>query len=162
MPLTHPKVYCLLVANIFKPVKFAGPARPGVRHCCNCTHTMVAVTSDGEVMPCSQMSGFFLKDQISLGNVRETPLAELLGDGAYTRTANMTVGDLAGSACATCEHLDYCGGGCRALGLLFSGRRDLSGLTCRDVTKCRYFEGGWYEKIVRSLPGWTNLSQIGS
>lgn len=140
-----------------KPVKFASSDRPGERYCCNCTHAMVAVTSDGEVMPCNQMSGYFLKNGISLGNVRRTPLRDLLGGGAYVRAANMTVRDLGNSECGTCRHLGYCGGGCRALGLLHSGGQGLTGLTCRDVTKCRFFEDSWYHRIVEALPGWTNL-----
>ncbi len=145
-----------------KPVKFASGERPSKRYCCNCTRTMVAITSEGEVMPCNQMSGYFLKNGMSMGNVHQTPLRDLLGDGTYESAANMTVRDLGNSKCRTCEHLGYCGGGCRALGLLYSGRQDISGLTCKDVTKCRFFEGGWYQRIVQALSGWTNLSEIGA
>ena len=145
-----------------KPVKFASFERRGKKYCCNCTHTMVAVTSEGEVMPCNQMSGFFLKNGISMGNMHQTPLRDLLAGGAYVRAANMTVRDLGDSKCGTCRHLGYCGGGCRALGLLYSGRRELAGLTCKDVTKCRFFEDGWYQRTVQALPGWTNLSEIGA
>ena len=48
------------------------------------------------------------------------------------------------------------------MGLLYSGREELSGLTCKDVTKCRFFDDGWYQRIVQALPGWTNLSEIGA
>ena len=113
-------------------------------------------------MPCNQMSGYFLKNGMSMGNVRQTLLGDLLADGSYVRAANMTVRDLGNSECGTCEHLGYCGGGCRALGLLYSGRGEIAGLVCKDVTKCRFFEGGWYQRIVRALPGWTNLSEIGA
>ena len=145
-----------------KPVKFASAERRGEGYCCNCTHSMVAVTSDGEIMPCNQMSGYFLKNGMSMGNVHQTPLGDLLGGGAYVKAANMTVRDLGNSECGTCRHLSYCGGGCRALGLLYSGKEELAGLTCKDVTKCRFFEGGWYRRIVQALPGWTNLSEIGA
>ena len=123
---------------------------------------MVAVTSEGEIMPCNQMSGYFLKNGISMGNVHQTPLGDLLAGGTYVQAANMTVDDLGNSECGMCEHFSYCGGGCRALGLLHSGREELTGLTCKDVTKCRFFEGGWYQRIARALPGWTNLSEIGA
>ena len=145
-----------------KPVKFASTERRGEGYCCNCTHSMVAVTSDGEIIPCNQMSGYFLKNGISMGNVHQTPLRDLLGGGTYVKAANMTVRDLGNSECGTCRHLAYCGGGCRALGLLYSGRGELTGLTCEDVTKCRFFEDGWYQRIVQALPGWTNLSEIGA
>ena len=113
-------------------------------------------------MPCNQMSGFFLKNGISMGNVHQTPLRDLLAGGTYVQAANMTMRDLGNSECGTCRHLGYCGGGCRALGLLYSGRRELAGLTCKDVTKCRFFEDGWYQRTVQALPGWTNLSEIGA
>ena len=145
-----------------KPVKFASGERRGGEYCCNCTHTMVAVTSDGEIMPCNQMSGYFLKNGISMGNMHQTPLGDLLGDGTYVKAANMTVRDLGDSACGACKHFGYCGGGCRALGLLYSGAEELSGLTCKDVTKCRFFEDGWYQRIVQALPEWTNQSEIGA
>ena len=145
-----------------KPVKFASSERPDEGYCCNCTHSMVAVTSDGEIVPCNQMSGYFLKNGINMGNVRQMPLRDLLGDGMYVKTANMTVRDLGNSECGTCRHFDYCGGGCRALGLLYSGKREHTGLMCKDVTKCRFFEGGWYQRIIQALPGWTNLSEIGA
>ena len=64
-----------------KPVKFARGEHRGEEHCCNCTRSMIAVTSDGEIMPCNQMSGYFLKNGISMGNVHQTPLRDLLGGG---------------------------------------------------------------------------------
>jgi hypothetical protein len=27
--------------------------------------------------------------------------------------------------------------------------------------KCRFFDGGWYEKVTQALSGWQNLSDIG-
>lgn len=95
-------------------------------------------------------------------SLRQTPLGDLLGGGTYVGAANMTVRDLGGSACGTCKHFGYCGGGCRALGLLYPGAGELTGLTYRDVTKCRFFDDGWYQRIVQALPGWTNLSEIGA
>ena len=46
----------------------------------------------------------------------------------------------------------------RALGLLYSGCRGLTGLECEDVTKCYFFENGWYQKVTHALSEWTNLS----
>lgn len=37
---------------------------------------------------------------------------------------------------------------------------ELTGLLNRDVTKCRFFNGGWYEKVVQALPGWQNLNDV--
>jgi len=145
-----------------KPVKFAGGRQSDGGYCCQSTHCMAAVTSDGEILPCNQMSGYFLKRGMSLGNVRKTPLRELLGEGDYTRIANMTADDLigAGGKCSTCAHFSYCGGGCRALGQLFSGEAELAGIGREDVTKCYFFERGWYQKVTHALREWTNLSEI--
>lgn len=123
---------------------------------------MASITSSGEILPCNQMSGFFLKNAMSLGNEHRTPLRELLGGGDYVKYADMTVGELrAGSGkCAKCPHFDVCGGGCRALGLLYSGCRGLTGLECEDVTKCYFFENGWYQKVTHGLSEWTNHSDI--
>ena len=38
---------------------------------------------------------------------------------------------------------------------------ELTGFLRRDVTKCRFFDGNWYEKVTRALSGWKNLSDIG-
>ena len=143
-----------------KPVKFARGERRGEGRCCNCAHSMVSVTSEGEIIPCNQLSGYFLKSGISMGNVRQTPLKDLLGGGTYVKAAKMTVRDLGDGKCGTCRHFGYCGGGCRALGLLYSGKGEIAGLTREDVTKCRFFEDGWYQKVVQALSGWTNLSEL--
>ncbi|MBQ9043706.1 MAG: radical SAM protein [Eggerthellaceae bacterium] len=145
-----------------KPVKFAeGQYRDG-GHCCRCAHCMTAVTSEGEVMPCNQMSGYFLKHGISMGNVRRTPLRDLLRDGDYVKAANMTAGDLrsADGKCASCPYFRFCGGGCRALGQLYAGDEDHLSFAHEDVTKCRFFEGGWYQKVTHALSEWTNLSEV--
>ena len=145
-----------------KPVKFAGGACRDGAHCCQCAHQMTAVSSEGEIMLCNQMSGYLLKHGISLGNVHRTPLRDLLRDGDYVKAANMTVGDLrsAGGKCATCPYFRFCGGGCMALGQLYAGDENHVSFTHEDVTKCRFFEDGWYQKITRALSEWTNLSEI--
>ena len=142
-----------------KPVKFAAGAYRDGASCCECVHAMTAVTSSGEILPCSQMSGYFLKNGMSLGNVRQTPLKDLLSGGKYADLADLTAGQLCGRAgkCGRCPHFRSCAGGCRALGLLYTGDRAFAG---EDITKCYFFENGWYEKITRALPGWTNLSEI--
>ena len=142
-----------------KPVKFAKGAYRDGGYCCECTHTMTAVTSSGEVMPCNQMSGYFLKNEMTLANVHDTPLKDILRGGRYTEIADMTAGQLRvrSGKCGRCPHFQYCAGGCRALGVLYTGDRDFAG---EDITKCYFFENGWYQKITQALSGWTNLSEI--
>ena len=145
-----------------KPVKFPEGRYEDGAYCCTCTHSMVAVASDGEIMPCNQMSGYFLKNGISLGNVRQTPLKGLLSCSDYVKTANMTVGELRSSngTCGTCPYFRFCGGGCRALGQLYAGDEGSISFTLEDATKCYFFKNGWYQKVTQALAGWTNLSEI--
>ena len=49
----------------------------------------------------------------------------------------------------------YCNGGCPALGLLFTGDRNGS-----DLSKCVFYENGWYYKVREVLDGWRNSTQI--
>lgn len=142
------------------PVKYAAGEYQDCGYCCNCTHTMIAVTSSGEIMPCNQMSGFFLKHSMSFGNVHQTPLKDLLNSREYLKVANMTAKDLraAGGKCAECPYFHFCGGGCRALGYLFADQPKT--FAREDVTKCYFFENGWYQKITKALSPWTNQSEI--
>ena len=118
---------------------------------------MVAITSTGEVVPCMQMSGYFAKRGISLGNVRERPLGDILASDAYRNVACDTVGNLRGrdGACATCRHLEQCAGGCPALALILPGGEgqgvDAIGA---DPSKCLFFEGGWQQRTEEALAGW--------
>ena len=143
-----------------RPVKFPKGAWREDAPCCPVTCRMCAVTSSGEVMPCMQMSGYFMKYGIHFGNARETPLKELLSGGQNVNIAQMTVGELraAGTKCGACPYFQYCGGGCRALGPLFAGER--ADFAREDVTKCLFYENGWYRKVTEALPYWKNLSEI--
>ena len=76
------------------PVKYPRGHSSDAKPCCSCTFEQVAVTSSGETVPCNQAPGAFLKRGMSLGNVRETPLRDLLSGGDYLKIAKMTVGDL--------------------------------------------------------------------
>ena len=125
---------------------------------CQGNRAMVAVSADGEILPCMQMGGYFLEHGMSYGNVHDTPLRELLSGGEYLRTVCRNVGELraANSRCGSCRFFECCCGGCRALGYLLSGE----GMDGSDLSKCLFFNGGWYARAVEALPGWTSLSPI--
>ena len=118
---------------------------------------MVAITSSGEVVPCMQMSGYFAKRGISLGNVHERPLGDILASDAYRNVACDTVGNLRGrdGACATCRHFEQCAGGCPALALILPGG-ETQGVDAigADPSKCLFFEGGWQQRTEEALAGW--------
>lgn len=134
------------------------PTIPG----CRGNRGMIAVTSSGEVVPCMQMSGLLLECGIHLGNLHQSRLKELISSGTYLDMVCTTVGDVRekNPKCAACKWFEACTGGCRAMGMLYSGqRKDFFG---EDITKCSFFENGWYEKIITTLLGWENLSRIGA
>ena len=125
---------------------------------CRGNRAMVAVSSSGEVLPCMQMSGYFIERGMSYGNVHSTPLKELLSGGDYLQAVCRSVGELraANSRCGSCRFFECCCGGCRALSYLLSG----DGVDGSDLSKCLFFNEGWYERAAEALPGWTNLTPL--
>lgn len=118
---------------------------------CKGNRGMIAVSSSGELVPCLQMSGYFLEHGISLGNVRKTPLKELIKESDYCElaTAPLLKFILNNHKCPSCKYFKACTGGCPALGLLYSGKGD--GYYHEDITKCYFFENGYYEKTLEVL-----------
>ena len=129
---------------------------------CRGNRGMAAVTSSGDIVPCMQESGLLMQLGIHFGNLHRDRLKDLLSSGAYLDNVCSTVGDVRtnNSKCGSCKWFEYCTGGCRAMGLLYSGKRmDFCG---EDITKCRFFENGWYEKVSETLSEWQNLSRAGT
>lgn len=120
---------------------------------CKGNRGMIAVSSSGEVVPCLQMSGYFIEHGISLGNLFKTPLKELVKDSDYVNLATATLFKqiIENDKCADCKYYKACTGGCPALGLLYS--KDIN-FYHEDITKCLFFENGWYEKVTSALKEW--------
>ena len=66
------------------------------------------------------------------------------------------LGEIVAGGCCTDNfcHEDCCGG-CQALGLSTSGDEYHP-----DLTKCLFFEKGYYGKIAGVMSGWKNLSAV--
>ena len=47
---------------------------------CKGNRGMIAISSSGEAVPCMQMSGYFIENGISLGNVHNVSLKQLVTD----------------------------------------------------------------------------------
>ncbi len=139
------------------PMRFAEGAYHDGCSRCLANRQMVAITSAGEVVPCMQMSGYFTKRGISLGNVHEKPLSDILASRAYRNVVCDTVGDLRRreGRCATCQYFEQCGGGCPALALILPGG-EAEGVDAigADPSKCLFFAGGWHQIIKEALAGW--------
>ena len=120
---------------------------------CKGNRGMIAVSSSGEVVPCLQMSGYFMEHGISLGNVFTTPLRELTVDSPYLNLAMAPLLKqiVENDKCGNCKYYKACTGGCPALGLLYSKDVDFYH---EDITKCEFFENGWYEKVTERLKDW--------
>lgn len=117
---------------------------------CKGNRGMIAITSSGEVVPCMQMSGWFMEHGISLANVKKQPLKDIVTKSDYLDIAMATVLQqiLANEKCADCKYYMACTGGCPALGRLYSHRDDFYG---EDITKCTFFENGWYDRVTDKL-----------
>ena len=120
---------------------------------CKGNRGMIAVSSSGEVVPCLQMSGYFIEKGISLGNLFKTPLKDLVTDSPYLNLAMAPLFKqiIENDKCGNCKYYKACTGGCPALGLLYS--KD-SNFYHEDITKCIFFENGWYEKSIEILKEW--------
>ncbi|MDO5445632.1 MAG: radical SAM protein [Eubacteriales bacterium] len=124
---------------------------------CPSTRKMPAVTAEGELYPCMQMSGKLSAIGIRMGNVKESGLIPLLRSGTFVDTVCSTVGMKAeaNETCRNCRWFQYCGGGCPALSINYNG----SFLSC-DPLKCLFFNNGYYERIEELFPDWENLSPL--
>ena len=120
---------------------------------CKGTRGMIAVSSSGEVVPCLQMSGWYMEKGISLGNCLKTPLKELVQHSEYVKlaTAPLLRQILENDKCGNCRYYKACTGGCPALGLLYSSDGNYFH---EDIMKCFFFENGWYERVNEKLGQW--------
>jgi len=120
---------------------------------CKGNRGMIAVSSSGEVVPCLQMSGYFIEKGISLGNLFKTPLKDLVTDSPYLNLAMAPLFKqiIENDKCAECKYYKACTGGCPALGLLYS--KDIN-FYHEDITKCIFFENGWYERVLDNMKGY--------
>ena len=60
--------------------------------------------------------------------------------------------------CANCKYFKACTGGCPALGLLYSNK-DFDYFH-EDITKCYFFENGYYEKVKEELSSYKLLNPL--
>lgn len=152
----HPSERCFQIVPVACAEGEYKDTLPG----CRGARGMVAVTSSGDIVPCIQMSGQMAKMGVRLGNLHQDRLSDLLSSSAYLCNVCATVGDVRRNnpKCASCTWFEACTGGCRGMGFVYSGeRRDFLG---EDLTKCAFFQNGWYKRVTDALSGWRNLSEI--
>lgn len=122
---------------------------------CKANRAMISIAADGTVYPCHQISGFYKSKSIAMPNVKVAGLKRLLQYGEYLNNVCLTVGELrkANSKCDNCKYFEYCIGGCRAAGFIYTDNPIGS-----DLTKCSFFENNYPEKIKYLMKGWECLS----
>ena len=118
---------------------------------------MIAVSANGNVYPCMQMSGYYEAKNETLGNVKESGFRPILQVGKYLAEVCTTVGELAqkNAECDACPYFKYCAGGCRAAALLLTF--DSLGV---DPSRCLFFKNGYYGKAVKAMGDWLNTTPI--
>lgn len=142
-----PKTKC------YAPVPLAyGEARyRDSRPVCQGNRGMVAVTAEGELVPCHQLSGYYMQRGWRLGNVKTDGLQRHLQEGAYLDDICTTLGDLKtqNETCGACPVFNRCAGGCRALALALTDEK--LGV---DPAKCLYFKEGYLDKTKNVMEGY--------
>ncbi len=121
---------------------------------CKGNRGMIAVSSSGEVVPCLQMSGYLMEKGISLSNVKEKSLREIITKSDYCDIATAPILSLIlkNDKCSSCKYIKACAGGCPALGLLYSN--PAGNMFHEDITKCVFFENGWYDRVLSAMDDW--------
>lgn len=116
---------------------------------CKGARGKIAIAANGNVFPCHQMSGYYEQHKDVLGNVKIDSLQAILQDSRYLCEVCTTVDKIKehDRKCANCKFFEHCAGGCRAIALAFTGDK-----LAADPSKCRFFEGGYYEKVVAAMP----------
>lgn len=140
-----------------RPVTYAEGEYRNSLPVCRGNRGLVAVTADGNLTPCLQMSGYYEAKGDVLGNVKSGSLAALLRESRYLSEVCTTVGELAAvnETCGRCPYFRQCAGGCRAIALALTG--DKLGI---DPAKCLFFQEGYPRRIAERLAGWTDLAPL--
>lgn len=121
---------------------------------CDGNRAMVAVTCEGSVVPCLQMSDICARLGYTFESLKERRLADILQSGKWFDAVCMNRYHLReqNKQCDECEWFGHCGGGCRLLGILDTGERTGTyDYAASDPLACLFFKGGWYDRIKERL-----------
>lgn len=122
--------------------KFDGRVQSLRYSVCQSARNTMYISADGKLLPCIPLTGTDIQDEMP--DILETNLIEALSDSNYLKLINMRLEDLLkeNEECNQCEHILYCGGGCRASALVCSGL-----YTGIDSHTCYFFKHGYEQKI---------------
>ena len=113
------------------------------RPVCGGNRGTIGKNSDGSVVPCNQLAGFFEKHGYDLGNVKNG-LQPLLTSGKYLDTVTCPVSKIYehSEKCRNCGYFSHCRGGCRAISMAFT-----NDYLEADPAKCIFFEKGYLKRL---------------
>ena len=126
---------------------------------CGGNRTMMAVTCEGNVVPCLQMSDYVAHLGRTFDNLHERRLADILSGGEWLDAVCKNHYWLReqNRQCDSCEWFGHCGGGCRALGILDAGEKTGTfDYSASDPLACLFFKGGWYDRVRERLGEFTH------
>lgn len=92
-----------------------GPWKADGSFRCDSGEAVCYISSEGDLYPCPGL----IFDRFKVGNVYETPIAELLESPAMSRVRSIDRASI-GEPCASCDN-DRCSGGCRGAAFATSG-----------------------------------------
>ena len=130
-----------------------GGCRP-TRAVCPGNRTMMAVTCEGNVVPCLQMSGYAAEFGYEPDSLRERSLKDIITSGKWHDEVCTNLYELrrANPECDACPWFGHCAGGCRALAMLGSVERgEPLDYLASDPMACLFFKGGWYDRVHERL-----------
>ena len=132
---------------------------------CKGTRGMIGVMSNGNLVPCIQMSGSLEELGIRYENVHEHKLKDLITESSYLDAVCTNLHKLRKNCkkCDECKYFKYCCGGCRGIGMICSMDKVEKGYHPDyygpDLARCLFFSQGWYKKITAAFPDHENLSR---
>jgi len=124
---------------------------------CTAFHLKPSVLTNGDIVHCSPMAGYYELWNLPKENVKRDGLRKILTESSFSAALDLTVKDKlrANDKCAACPYVRNCQGGCPALSVL-SGGDFLS----PDGYKCVFFNKGYYEVFCEALSGWKNMNPM--
>lgn len=136
------------------PVKDKDGACRPTRPVCMGNRIMMAVTCEGDVVPCLQMGGHAAELGHRPDSVKERSLKDIVTSGTWHDEvcANLHTLRKSNAECDACPWFGHCAGGCRALAM-FAGieRGETPDYFACDPMACLFFKGGWYDRVRERL-----------
>ena len=132
---------------------------------CRKARDWLSISSTGIIFPCDAYEGAALESGFFRQgcNILERPLHDILKDSDYARVFAISVADVmkANPECASCKWMRHCkGSDCRVGGTLGLAAKAGKGYFAREDTikpvlkgplTCAFYQGGYYEQMLRIL-----------